>query len=193
MVLTVISISLTLFGISCSSQTQTTTQTSTSTTTVVTTPATFISGTIPVWGVISDFNNSSITLDTAYGKLVLKFDSNTVIAPYGTPTIPVNTSYFKQGMVVIANYNQTNSTAVRIDIPILLVNTPVTGTVGQIQSPNFTLNTTTVGQLVVNYNGAIVIKSDGTAGTMNDITQGINVLVYYNARTKVAAAIEIQK
>lgn len=151
------------------------------------TPVAYANTATPVRGIVADFSTSNITLDAGIGRLVLQIDNNTAfVSIAGAASV----NDLRPGMEVVAYYT-TGNIATQIQILKLPLATLVTGVVTQNIFPNLTLSTAT-GDLVLNYVGAIVIRKDGSAGSISDIVPGINLQVFYYPKTNTAVAIEIK-
>ncbi len=154
-------------------------------------PMAYTTGTTPVRGILSEFTSSSVTLDTATGRLALQYDSSTVTLMSGV-TGALDTNYLKPGMEVIAYYYPANNLAAEIQFLLLPYTVSATGTVVQLANPSITLSTGSRPLTLTAMAGVIVVRKDGSPGTMSDLTTGMNIRVFFYPIRNTALAIEIQ-
>ena len=186
-------ISITLLGAGCSNTAHPANQ-----------PGTTTIGTVVENGIVSKSTSSNFTLLTAVGRLVLRFDSNTVSESIDlnsgkTVTGPVNTKDLYQGAELSVEYYQTKDLAVKIVIKSsdTVLYTLITGTINEVTGSNITLSTVLNGAdrtLFIKFDTSsiIIIKTDGSPGNVRDLSTDMNVQVYCNGGSTNAVVIEIQ-
>ena len=154
-------------------------------------------------GVVTEHTASDFTLLTNIGRLVLKFDKNTIshsidLNSQQPVTGPVNANAFYLGEEVQVEYNPANN------LVLTIVFTPsektsyadlITGTVTEVNPSYLNLSTIYVGlprTLRISYsNKIVIIKKDGSLGSVDDLHADMNIRAFCGG-SFTAYLIEIQ-
>jgi hypothetical protein len=183
-------ISTALLGVSCSNTIHPVSQSGTTSI-----------GTVVEDGIVSESTSSNFTLLTTVGRLVLRFDSNTVsesndLNSGKTVTGPVNANDLYQGVELSVEYYKANNLAVKIVFRTYDRYTLVSGAINQATSSNITLRAVLNGAdrtlfITFDPSSIIIIKKDGSPGNAGDLVAGMNIEAYCGEGSTNAAVIVI--
>jgi hypothetical protein len=153
--------------------------------------ATPTTGTVVEEGIVTEHTASDFTLLAHRGRLVLKFDNNTVTHSIDlnlqkTVTGPLNANAFYLGEQVQVEFYPTNNLAVTVlfePSEKTSYTDLLSGAITEATPSYLYLNTTYVGlprTLRISYDSqkVIIIRSDGSTGNVNDLSSGMNIRAF---------------
>ena len=154
-------------------------------------------------GIVTARDDPNFSLVTSSGRLVLKWNSRTLVATVdedtkNPTTRPVNESDLYPGQKIMVDYNPASNLVTKIAVVDYKAKLyfPLTGAIKSIFADSMTLTADymgTVRDIFIRFTPAVlIVKSNGSIGNALDLSSGMNVRTFCNPGTNGAIVIEIQ-